>query len=377
MFLISLVSLLAVVYCASAHKWAPPDCVNEYNWYTPDAWDDGGTPATAPFDGVAQIEMDLAGCPAYGPLIDSDVTVENAQPSLDGPARSGTGTQTMRIIAGTVNIGDRWYCNNSNSNGTAVVTVTGTAVVNSLSGSSKSMRCGDGGGHSQITVSGSGQIHVGGGWRNADGSLTAVLEHTFTDNAVVTAKEYFRFGDDGHGTLHMLGSSSTTITAGKMQFNGRKGGTSYFYVADDAELYTDGDFDIVSSAPGIGFLDVSGGTMNVEDMKVAGGGASGGGTLTITGGLINVRDDLECPDNTDGCTADVHLDGGTIQVADELNLQTNGSIDITGGTLIVNGNILTKINQLILDGLLTGYGSDRTLVYDYNVRNPGKTTMWL
>ncbi|MHC4216630.1 MAG: hypothetical protein ACYSWP_25060 [Planctomycetota bacterium] len=50
-------------------------------------------------------------------------------------------------------------------------------------------------------------------------------------------------------------------------------------------------------------------------------------------------------------------------------------IDVNGGTLILNGNKLAKVCELVSDGKLTGCGGPRGVVVDYGVSNPGKTTV--
>ena len=52
-----------------------------------------------------------------------------------------------------------------------------------------------------------------------------------------------------------------------------------------------------------------------------------------------------------------------------------GSLDLTGGTLIVNGDVTSTINGYISSGWITAYGGSGTLHVDYNTSTPGKTTV--
>jgi len=56
-------------------------------------------------------------------------------------------------------------------------------------------------------------------------------------------------------------------------------------------------------------------------------------------------------------------------------MSAGATMDITGGTLIVNGDVTSAINGYITSGWLTGYGGSVTLAADYNITNPGKTTV--
>ncbi|MHC4575011.1 MAG: hypothetical protein ACYS76_12915 [Planctomycetota bacterium] len=110
---------------------------------------------------------------------------------------------------------------------------------------------------------------------------------------------------------------------------------------------------------------MSGGSINCNNFKVAGGGAHG--RLFMTGGLIVCRDQLQCPDGD--AQADIQLDAGTIECA-QLNLPSGGHIDITEGTLIVAGNKVAEIAQLVCeDERITGYGEPAGVIITYDADN--------
>jgi hypothetical protein len=120
-----------------------------------------------------------------------------------------------------------------------------------------------------------------------------------------------------------------------------------------------------------GTLIVSGGTINAGGNLYA--GFSGTGTIDMTGGVVNVTGTLGIAQQA-GSTGDLFLDGGTISCG-SLNMTSGGAIDITAGTLIVNGDARTTINGYISSAWITAYGGAGSLNVDYNVSNPGKTTV--
>ncbi len=124
-----------------------------------------------------------------------------------------------------------------------------------------------------------------------------------------------------------------------------------------------------------GTLNMNGGTITVaRDLEVAGGNP---GFLNMTGGTIIVGDDFEIPESQgDGVSiAEVHLDGGSIIIGGDLHMFDQGSLDITAGTLILNGNVVSAVQGYIDNGLITAYDGDGTVQLDYDVTNPGKTTL--
>jgi hypothetical protein len=60
----------------------------------------------------------------------------------------------------------------------------------------------------------------------------------------------------------------------------------------------------------------------------------------------------------------------------ELEIKDTGSMDIAGGTLVLDGDELAQVFALVLAGKLTGYGTAPGVQADFNVTNTGKTTVW-
>jgi len=133
----------------------------------------------------------------------------------------------------------------------------------------------------------------------------------------------------------------------------------------------------------IGDVNMIAGTITVgQDMWV---GSEGLGMLHVRGGAINITGILKCPGGkqpaytgqryTHG-TGQMTLYGGTVSAADIYSDSNDtGQIDISGGTLILNGDKTANISDLMAQERLFAYGRDGEIQCDYNIRNTGKTTV--
>jgi len=119
---------------------------------------------------------------------------------------------------------------------------------------------------------------------------------------------------------------------------------------------------------------LSGGTVTVTNEFELGWGG-GGGTLIMSGGTVSVGDAV-IP-TASGAFGKLFLNGGTYSVTKPGGLKVNnrGQIDITAGTLVVEGDETVKVNDLITAGQITAHGGSGKLKVDYNQSNPGKTTV--
>jgi len=126
----------------------------------------------------------------------------------------------------------------------------------------------------------------------------------------------------------------------------------------------------VDSSAGHGILNISGGLFSTGSLQV---GWAGTGTVNMTGGTIELNDNLIIPGRTG--TGTVNLFGGTINASDLRMTSELGSIDITIGTLILDGDKIEKVQTFIDDGWITAYQGQGKLNMDYNVTNEGKTTL--
>ncbi len=150
---------------------------------------------------------------------------------------------------------------------------------------------------------------------------------------------------------------------------GNGGGTTYLDISGGS-LTAAGAYVGVDSFNGHGIMNMSGGLFSTGSLQV---GWVGTGTVNMTGGTIELNDNLIIPGRTG--TGTVNLRGGTIY-ASELRLTSElGLLDITTGVLILDGNDIEKLQPFIDDGWLVAYGDRGTLNIDYNVTNEGKTTI--
>jgi hypothetical protein len=133
--------------------------------------------------------------------------------------------------------------------------------------------------------------------------------------------------------------------------------------ADDLRLGKNG---------GSGILNMISGSISIaRDLDVGGGDP---GIVNMTGGTITVSRDLEMPDEA-GSTAEVNLNGGTISLGRDLSMGEGGLLDITAGTLIINGDAASAVQGYIDNGWITAYSGNGTVQLDYDVTNEGQTTL--
>jgi hypothetical protein len=120
---------------------------------------------------------------------------------------------------------------------------------------------------------------------------------------------------------------------------------------------------------------VSGGTTTCNSHMDL--GFKGAGHMTMTGGTVTVSGTFGISLDNDGLgtsSGDLQLDGGTITCGSFI-MKSGGTLDITGGTLIVNGDVRSTINGYVTNGWITAYGGAGILNVDIT-SNPGKTTVW-
>lgn len=135
----------------------------------------------------------------------------------------------------------------------------------------------------------------------------------------------------------------------------------------------------------------NGGIVNVGgDVWV---GAEGSGYLNVHSGDVNIGGTLRCPggpmpyqinygasyDRYEFGEGRINLYGGTIEANDIYAYNVSGNevthINLLGGTLTLNGDKTSAVGNLISQGKIYGYNGDGDILSDYNVRNPGKTTV--
>lgn len=98
--------------------------------------------------------------------------------------------------------------------------------------------------------------------------------------------------------------------------------------------------------------------------------------FTIKDGTVNVSGRFFHGlyfDGSHSSTVRTRLYGGVLN-ADRVTLDY-GTMDITEGTLIINGDRTGSVESWVSSGKITAYGGEGKIQYDYNVTNPGRTTV--
>ena len=122
-----------------------------------------------------------------------------------------------------------------------------------------------------------------------------------------------------------------------------------------------------------GTFEMSGGTITVVNEHELGWGG-GSGTWIMTGGTVSAGR-LVIPTAT-GKEGQLYLHGGTFNVGSAgLSMTATGLIDITEGTLTLQGDKRTVIQGFIDNKQITAYAGAGYFDLDYNVRSPGLTTV--
>ena len=132
---------------------------------------------------------------------------------------------------------------------------------------------------------------------------------------------------------------------------------------------TGGWFALGFSAGYTGTLNMKSGTLAIGDSFNA--GREDVGITNMTGGTITVGNTLLLGE-TAGGTAHLYLDGGIIDTQNfgmRVNAGAIGTMDITAGTLIIDGDVRTTIEDYIDSGWITGYGGSGEVLYDYSGGN--------
>ncbi len=176
--------------------------------------------------------------------------------------------------------------------------------------------------------------------------------------------------DVGSGNWPVLSSSVSTIHILKIA------------TGCDAELTVNSGTSLSTNARCmIGFenyngtLTMNGGTIDCGGQLQVGPKTDSNGVIYLNGGTLNVSASCVLPYTVDA-NAHIFLDGGTLNVqGTNFDMRNGSEMDITTGTLILEGDALGEIRAFEEMGFLTAYGGDGELVYDYDDTNAGKTTV--
>ncbi len=141
---------------------------------------------------------------------------------------------------------------------------------------------------------------------------------------------------------------------------------------DGGTLVISADDLLLGKNDGSGILNMISGSISVaRDFEVGGGNP---GIVNMTGGTIAAEDDLMIPEIA-GTEAIVNLNGGIISIRGDLTMGASGVLDITAGTLIIDGNAVSAVQGYIDSGWITAYDGGGTVQLDYDVTNSGQTTV--
>ena len=124
-----------------------------------------------------------------------------------------------------------------------------------------------------------------------------------------------------------------------------------------------------------GALTLQGGTLEV--LGALNCGFKGPGTIDMIDGTLTVPGTLKIARDP-GAVGHINLDGGTISANSFLMRENEGAVgtmDVGGGMLTTNGDDTALIQGYIDNGWITAYDGDGTPHLEYNVANPGLTTL--
>ncbi len=129
---------------------------------------------------------------------------------------------------------------------------------------------------------------------------------------------------------------------------------------------------------GPGIFEISGGTVALGPTGHLIVGQGSAGTVNQTGGMVSPwRLVLDWDSNSPGT---YNLHGGIVHITDAaapIHLRPGSLLDIAGdGQLLMDSDQTAAILAGIDSGHITAFGGLGTVLYDYDVTNPGQTTVW-
>jgi len=123
-----------------------------------------------------------------------------------------------------------------------------------------------------------------------------------------------------------------------------------------------------------GALTVQGGTLEVETINC---GYKGTGTINMIEGTLRVTGTLKVARDPTAI-GHINLSGGTISASNFLMREKEGAVgtmDVGGGVLRIGGDRLSRVQGYMDAGWITAYDGNGTLNLEYDVTNPGETTL--
>jgi len=226
-------------------------------------------------------------------------------------------------------------------------------------------------------------------------------------NVTIGGRFALGYARDANATFNMYGGYLST--AGDLFLGVESMGTSNPIVnINGGNVVIAEDIELAEYAGASGTINISGGTVEVGDNIYVGWEQTGPATLNMTGGQLSSASDMYIGGGDDdgilGADSYVNLDGGTLTVP-WFSKYPNTTLNISGGTFIVDGDYINVANGWIWDpcaedwegtlaspGVVNVYGTHNygiiddanypaelgkraILLMDYDVANPGKTTV--
>jgi len=425
MFLVSFVVLLGMVNSVSAGDIHWDDGGADHYWCTPANWIPDNVPNS--------VDTVYINPPPYqGPVIDCVVDVNNvfgpiyqatdANQSMDivsGPVTikqwwavvaDGSGTATVNISGGTVTVGGftgeyAWtpklrdnmslepYESIGGQNKKTIINLTGDADVTIRTNEVGILLAKEENSELEMNISGNAKLQIPRGkraWLVANDGMAVV---NISDNAQVSLGGRMSFcdGSSGYAELHMSGGllsvpdkylsidsgsgildfSGGTADLKGIAFDGSATSTCEVNIRGTANVSAWDSVSLSEGAACPSWLNISDtGSLSTEQLFMA-GDAGAECTLNMTGGSLGVGIEMQAPADPNG-KANIKLHGGTIECGAFNHGGANWQMDVCGGTMIIDSNVVPEIETDIATGHIIAYGGGIT---DYVVVD-GKTTVW-
>ena len=120
----------------------------------------------------------------------------------------------------------------------------------------------------------------------------------------------------------------------------------------------------------------TGGVYNAAEHLWIGFTSGGLGTLTLAGGTVSVAGMFGL--GWDGGTGYVHVENGSLNLSGFSASRSIGGaslLDIEEGTVVIDGDQTIAVERCVAENKITAYGGQGTVLWDYDVTHPGKTTI--
>ena len=412
--LICIVLVLGLADSVSAgyvHYWIGDP--GDPSFCNPQAWDSGAVPGpddtvyidSPPYQGPV-VDCNAGIGQMYGPSAYSDadqvMNFESGDFEVDvwKLAQSGTGKATINIggdsnvtaaagndyewggihgpVSGDVEINitdDATFTVKYAERGIHLGTHTGTTAVWNISGNAQVKSYGK---HAiQLADNGTVIVNISENarithskWRNCDSD--GYVEIHMTGGAI--SGGYLSIYDDGSGIFDFSGG--TVEVDGLLFAGGGENAWCEFNISGTAEIYAWVEVRLSYGGPSPSTLNISGDAkLETDDLRL-GCAPNSVSTLNMTGGWTKAWVAIHAPQHEDG-RAEINLEGGTIECAQFTHAGDDWQMNVCGGTMIIDGNVVAEIGADIASGHITACGGQQgySVVVDYDNINPGKTTL--